>query len=478
MKINNSYHIFFLCLIWLLSINSISAQKVTISNEINVKLDNEYEIVGELEDRVILYRESGNKRSYTFFDNKLRKIYDRDIVLESKKANVMANIVYDTTIHTLYNFYAKDTAFTLLRRYDNTGLCLDTTTLYYSSQKLRFDEYKLASSEDRENTLILNYDYKTGITFNLLNHESISISASYNVPIGDKRNINDFISLELSNDGLVYLLFEKYNSKFNRDRHEFYLLSMNLKTGEYIEELIPCRDVVSVDVKTKYDNKNKVYNIIGLYSEKDRNSAEGVFHFRKSGVFIDTINYILLNEFDGLFYQELYKDKIKERLENHQIKNIQLTNDGGAILLSEHNKVFSRRSPFQGYGNSGVGGSWTDHYLEEVVILSLSEDLDIRWKTILLKKQFSQDDGGVYSSFFLFELPSKFKIIFNDDIKSNNMVSEFELYPSGNLIRKSLLSTEYQNLKIRFDGAIQTSNNTFLVPSEKSGKLKIVKVSY
>jgi hypothetical protein len=58
------------------------------------------------------------------------------------------------------------------------------------------------------------------------------------------------------------------------------------------------------------------------------------------------------------------------------------------------------------------------------------------------------------------------------------MVSEFELYPSGNLIRKSLLSTEYQNLKIRFDGAIQTSNNTFLVPSEKSGKLKIVKVSY
>jgi hypothetical protein len=477
MKYNNTCHVVLLGLIWLLSINLCTAQKVTISNEVNVKFDKEYEIVGELEDRVVLYRESGNDKSYTYFDDKLRKIYDRDIVLETKRAKVMANIPYDSTIHMLYN-YSLDSNFTAIRRYDKTGLCLDTTIIYYSSSRRQYDDYKLASSEDRKSTLILNFDYKNGMTFNLLDHQSLSLTASFLIPIEDKRNIDNFVSLELSNDGLVYLLFEKYNSKFNRDRHEFYLLSMNLNTGEFIEELIPCRDVVTVDVKTKYDNKNGVYNIIGLYSEKDRNSAEGVFHFRKSGIFLDTVNYILLNEFDGLFYQELYKDKIKEQLENHQIKNIQFTNDGGVILLSEHNKVFSRRSPFQGYGNAGVGGAWTDHYIEEVVILSLSPDLDIRWKTILLKKQFSQDDGGVYSSFFLFELPSRFKIIFNDDIKRNNMVSEFELYPSGKLIRKSLLSTEYQNLKIRFDGAIQTSNHSFLVPSEKSGKLKIVKVSY
>lgn len=477
MKYRNKYHITIISFLWILSINISFSQKVTISNEINVKLDNQYELVGELEDRVILFRESGRDKSYTYFDDKLRKIYERDIELESKKATVMANIPYDSTIHMLYN-YSLDSNFTLLRRYDNTGLCLDTSILYHSNYSLNYDDFILVTSEDRENTLILNFDFKNGVIFHLLNHKSCSISASYNIPITEKQNINEFISLELSNDGLAYLLFEKYNSKFNRDRHEFYLLSMNLNTGEFVEEIIPCRDIVSVDVQTKYDNKNKVYNMIGLYSEKDKNNAEGVFHFRKSGVFIDTVNYILLNEFDGLFYQELYKDKIKEKLENHQIKNIKLTNDGGVILLSEHNKVFSRRSPFQGYGNSGVGGAWTDHYLEEVVILSLSPELDIRWKSILLKKQFSQDDGGVYSSFFLFELPSRFKIIFNDDIKSNNMVSEFELYPSGKLIRKSLLSTEYQNLKIRFDGAIQTSNNTFLVPSEKSGKLKIVKVSY
>ena len=304
--------------------------------------------------------------------------------------------------------------------------------MYYSNDIFDFREFKLISSEDKSKSVILNFNFKEGLVLRMIDHKQKSVPYIYNIPVDDRKNIKQYISMELSNDGLVYILFEKNNSRYSRDRHEFYLLSFNLKTGEYIEELIPCYDIVTVDLKTVYDNRNEVYNIIGLYSEKDRNRAEGVYHFRKSGIFRDTANYILLNEFDDYFYKELYKDKIKEKLDNHRIKYIQLTNDGGVILLSEFNKIFSRRSPFQGYGGATANtGAWTDHYVEEVVILSLSPKLDIRWKNILLKKQFSQDDGGVYSSFFLFELPSRFKLIFNDDIKSNNMVSEFELYPTG-----------------------------------------------
>ena len=63
--------------------------------------------------------------------------------------------------------------------------------------------------------------------------------------------------------------------------------------------------------------------------------------------------------------------------------------------------------------------------------------------------------------------PSRLKLVFNDEIKNNNTVSEYILDPLGRFNRNSLLSTDYQNLKIRFADAIQISSNEFLAPIEK-----------
>jgi hypothetical protein len=100
------------------------------------------------------------------------------------------------------------------------------------------------------------------------------------------------------------------------------------------------------------------------------------------------------------------------------------------------------------------------------------------WKKILFKKQFSQDDNAIYSSYFLFKTPSRVKLLYNDEIKNNNTVSEYVFDPAGNAERRSVLSTEYQNLKLRFRDAIQTGPSTLIVPSEKSWKINMVKIEY
>jgi len=84
----------------------------------------------------------------------------------------------------------------------------------------------------------------------------------------------------------------------------------------------------------------------------------------------------------------------------------------------------------------------------------------------------------VFSSYFLFKTPSRLRIIYNDEIKRNNTVSEYVMDPLGNFERNSLLSTEYQKLKLRFRDAVQTSSNTLLVPSERNFKLSLVKIEY
>ena len=69
-------------------------------------------------------------------------------------------------------------------------------------------------------------------------------------------------------------------------------------------------------------------------------------------------------------------------------------------------------------------------------------------------------------------------MIYNDEIKSNNTVSEYVLDPLGNYKRTSVLSTEYQNLKLRFQDATQISSTELLVPSQKNYDLSLVKIDF
>jgi hypothetical protein len=75
----------------------------------------------------------------------------------------------------------------------------------------------------------------------------------------------------------------------------------------------------------------------------------------------------------------------------------------------------------------------------------------------------------------MMKVPSKLHVIFNDEIKNANTVSEYIIDPIGNYKRNSLLTTEYKNLKLRFKDGIQISNKSFVVPSEKGAKINLVK---
>ena len=102
----------------------------------------------------------------------------------------------------------------------------------------------------------------------------------------------------------------------------------------------------------------------------------------------------------------------------------------------------------------------------------------LEWSDVLHKKQYSHDDDGMYSSFFLFKNPSKLRLIYNDEISAENTVSEYIVQANGQYQRKSVLSTEYVRLQLRFRDAMQVSSNTFIVPSQRSLRLNLVKVEY
>ena len=155
-----------------------------------------------------------------------------------------------------------------------------------------------------------------------------------------------------------------------------------------------------------------------------------------------------------------------------------LRRDGGALLVAEKNHIFERRSGVNRTYFNGIPSNMVDYFFDELLIFSIHPDGKSHWQNILHKKQYSQDDGGVYSSYFLFKTSHYLRFLFNDEIRFENTISEYVLNGYGEYDRNSILSTTNLDLRLRFRDAVQVAANTLIVPSERRNRLKLVKMEF
>jgi hypothetical protein len=115
-----------------------------------------------------------------------------------------------------------------------------------------------------------------------------------------------------------------------------------------------------------------------------------------------------------------------------------------------------------------------DFYFEDVFTVAFQPEGKVQWKTVLHKRQYSQDDEGTFSSYFLMRNADRLRFLFNDEIKFETTCSEYIMSPLGEYDRNSLFNTDGQNLRLRFRDAVQISSAECLIPSEYRNKLRLV----
>ncbi|MEL7161033.1 MAG: hypothetical protein AAFN92_09755, partial [Bacteroidota bacterium] len=153
---------------------------------------------------------------------------------------------------------------------------------------------------------------------------------------------------------------------------------------------------------------------------------------------------------------------------------------GGGLIITERNRQLERRSNAsrtQVLNNYGIR-PLVDYHYDELVVFSVHPDGKPHWSNILHKKQYSQDDGGVYSSYLLMENPSSLRFLFNDEIRFENTVSEYVVNGRGEFDRNSLFHTRDLELRLRFRDGLQVAANEVVLPSEHRNKLRLVKMTY
>jgi hypothetical protein len=343
-------------------------------------------------------------------------------------------------------------------------------TLFVRENAFISDFYRFNGSLNDRYIVIFNSIEEEEMRLLLYDNQEMELVYETIIEAKDISMRKDFRKIAISNDGRVGILFEKYNTSFRKEGHHYRLLELN-KEGAITDKIIPFYGKLTNDVDLLV-GENGNFEFAGIYGNKSEDISNGYFTYKRDSIYGFEFPEEMMTDVS------LNSKKKLDGLQNYLLNDIVQRKDGGYVFVMEANKEYYRASDSRNFRGSSARGSITDYYNEDIVVLSISPLGQLQWTTVLPKKQFSQDDDGAYSSFFIFKTPSKMHFVYNDEIKNNNTVSEYVLNPAGRFERNSVLSTAYQKLKLRIRNAMQISSSAYLMLSERNNRINIVKIEY
>ena len=280
-----------------------------------------------------------------------------------------------------------------------------------------------------------------------------------------------------------FLIGENQVKNFHNDfpYNKFMLLSYNDSTKNFSQTIVEESGLIFTQPLLKLDFKNQQIIVAGLYALAPGTESNGIIllRFQLQGKSINKklIAYSadLLSQLTGNI-----SPKRSDGFFSFQPSDMVVKNDGGIIFLAESYSISTDAFNSSGYGNFGGSTSLTVNYyhFDEVIALSFNDTGGVEWNQVIHKKQQTESDGGIFSSFALLIAPTNLLLIFNDFAAGMDVLSTFTLWPDGKVERNEIFNADKKGLLPLVKEGKQISPNEMVMPSLKKGYLQYLKILF
>ncbi len=461
---------------------AVNAQNILVTDEFSVRNGESTEVIGEFREGVLVLNSFQNQYTIRAFNNNLRSSWERELEFDRNNTDVLGvNKNSDSTFTIYYHYREKGNTLLKVNRYDPSARLIDSTLVKNYGSLFFTPDFGVISSEDRSKILVYYVDNQSVIRALVFDDTNSELLWERSFEPEDFSEHQEVYHVELSNTGEVFVLIEQDNFSSNQKDHYYRVYGVLNKGTDVKWYDILMRENLTFDLRVRYDNRNRHLTAGGLYGEETTTRAMGYF-----SLYVDVNlgeHQLQFHEFTLDFLSDMEGKKVKKNkgVQEISIQELVLRQDGGVVILGEETKDLSRgvqsmvpRTAFYDQFPRAI----TDYYYNDMFALCVDPNGDLDWTTVLPKKQYSQDDGGVFSSYFMLRTPGSLRLVFNDEIKLENTVSEYLLYSDGNFDRTSILSTKNLKLRLRFRDATQVAPEVILVPSERRGRLRIARLEF
>lgn len=222
----------------------------------------------------------------------------------------------------------------------------------------------------------------------------------------------------MSNTGIFYLPI--YTIIGNRNfSDEYALLAIKKEEAAFRKINLSIGDKFLEYPFQKIDNINHKIHFASFYSAKRNGNNEGVVaaNFDMDSARFANTRFM---PFDAQLREETGARRQDRALNDFKINQLLVKNDGGFVVAAEETYITTHSSYMPGmsfysfYYTPIVSQSIREYHYNDVLAMSYNNMGEKEWHTFLRKDQYSQEDGGMFSSYSLLNTGGGLGFLFND----------------------------------------------------------------
>lgn len=407
----------------------------------------DFAVIGKTGDFVYTYHASCNNYYLDAYNQDMKK--EAIVLLDFLPAKIQNTrfINYPDKIIMLYQVYERTELFQYAVLLDHTGrlqkgplkITSMKTGLFGSSSKQFYD----AVSDNKEKIFVYKLEEKgpvlrlNGIWLD----DKLTVTARGAAQFSTENDLT-FSEGILQNNGSFFLpVYTPVGSRGYMDR--LWILQLAEGGRSFYAAEMPLNDLFATKIYMKEDPyRNRIYTG-GFYSHRKNGDYDGVlyaYYDIQDSSFQNHKMIAFSNELRAATGERSARKAFNDYLPRHMI----IKKDGGFVLISEQFYVTT-----QNY-NPGFGGYYSFYYgpmtsqlireynYNDIFAISYDGDGNDQWHAFVRKSQYSQEDGGVFSSFAMVNTGGALGFLFNDYNTTQSRIQFAALDAGGNIDMLSL----------------------------------------
>lgn len=429
--------------LFLLSIISlqVQGQKIYYSEPVKHDFNNgSFSVVGKTGNKLYMFHGTGNEYYLDAYDNQMNVTAKVLLDFIPEKSYPFKFFINNGNIYLLYQSLLSGKIIQHAALMDSNGRLLrkpiniDTTkSAVFAGNRNYFSS---VYSENKEQIVVYN-TIEAGKELELKCtwlDADLNIKSRYKTTYRQENNIGYGDAIVTNNGNFILPIYTPIGNRGYTD----YLSVLEIDRDSHRETTkeFPLNEKFVGGTYMKLDNSdNKIY-IAGFYSDKKNGSYDGILYSCYDPA-VQNIEFNKFIPFSGTLYSKFMERNKKNALNDYQVRQLILKQDGGFVLLAEEYYVSTRNnySPGLGYYSfyyPAMGPSVREYHYNDILAMSYDKEGVNEWNNIIRKNQYSQEDDGFFSSYLLVNTGGTLGILYNDFNMARSKIQMTSLDAEGN----------------------------------------------
>lgn len=476
--------IFIFSLLFFSLAKEVAAQEVVFSRpeKLSSKIE-EFELIGKTNEGVLFMKWGEQIKEVEALDQStLKTLWKKQLNIQGKNFDVIDPVLnFLNEVVLIYTIRQNGTLFLYGQRYDAEMNPIEGAKLLDSSKKKlgsKNFQYELIYNTDRSKLAIIkkfndlnSFDKVEVTVYNRLLKELSKNEVVFNEQEWYKETVITMSGAVLILTGQIKRLVWSSESRF-----ESLIVHPISDEGKPLPKVLVGNEAYWInDFETAIDNVNDKLIIGGFYAIRDQRFSKGHFYaslnlenFKVESVQYEPFSQEMIDKnAAALGWGNSFNNSVRSEYLN--VTHVLAKSDGGAVIVGENSFSTERQSTVGSSRFNTPVGRISDQLVvgysfNDIFVVNVQKGGALDWSKILVKNQYSEEDGGFYSSFAMYNGRNDLRFIFNEEIKFNTNITNFTLGPRGETNVKGLFNSATYQVKLAPRYASQISRNEMIVP--------------